>query len=150
MRCPCLSSLREWFAAAWAQMGWAEDPDFTLAIVFGHAPRCTDRVAFMALRGVIISIIRTTRYQVTQDGNTVPPGRHETRSRATYLMRRHIQFDYDYIMMVTKDPPNQPTRWRPKSRAHFMKRWGKMCTVAHGLLIFNELIHVRRTEEPPD
>ena len=53
-----------------------------------------------------------------------------------------------YVMMVTKDPPNQPTRWRPKSRAHFMKRWEKMCTVAHGLLIFNELI--RRAEEPPD
>ena len=75
-------------------------------------------------------------------------GRRETRSRAAYLMRRHIQFDYEYVMMVTKDPPNQPTRWRPKSRAHFMKRWEKMCTVAHGLLIFNELI--RRAEEPPD
>ena len=54
------------------------------------------------------------------------------------------------VMMVTKDPPNQPTRWQPKSRAHFMKRWEKMCTVAHGLPvpIFNELI--RRTEEPPE
>ena len=65
-----------------------------------------------------------------------------------YLMRRHIQFGYEYVMMVTKGPPNQPTRWRPKSRAHFMRRWEKMCTVAHGLLIFNELI--RRAEEPPD
>ena len=105
----------------------------------------------MAMRGVVISVIRTTRYQVTQGGNTTPPGRRETHSRAAYLMRRHIQFDYEYVMMVTKDPPNQPTRWRPKSRAHFMKRWEKMCTVAHGLLIFNELI--RRTdwtEEPPD
>ena len=148
MRCPCLSSLREWFAAAWALMGWPGNPDFTLAIVFGHAPRCGDRVALMALRGVVISMIRTIRYQVTQDGNTTPPGRRETRSRAAYLMRRHIQFDYEYVMMVTKDPPNQPTRWRPKSRAHFMKRWEKMCTVAHGLLIFNELI--RRAEEPPD
>ena len=148
MRCPCLSSLREWFAAAWAQMGWPGNPDFTLAIVFGHAPRCGDRVALVALRGVVISIIRTIRYQVTQDGNTTPPGRRETHSRAAYLMRRHIQFDYEYVMMVTKDPPNQPTRWRPKSRAHFMRRWEKMCTVAHGLLIFNELI--RRAEEPPD
>ena len=118
MRCPCLSSLREWFAAAWALMGWPGNPDFTLAIVFGHAPRCGDRVALMALRGVVISMIRTIRYQVTQDGNTTPPGRRETRSRAAYLMRRHIQFDYEYVMMVTKDPPNQPTRWRPKSRAH--------------------------------
>eukprot|EP01045_Picozoa_sp_COSAG04_P009618 COSAG04_NODE_563_length_12569_cov_28.278655_6_plen_67_part_00 len=42
------------------------------------------------------------------------------------------QFDYDYTMMVAKDPPDQPTRWRPTSRAHFMKRWDKMCTVAHG------------------
>ena len=151
MRCPCLSSLREWFAAAWTLMGWPGNPDFTLAIVFGHAPRCGDRVALVALRGVVISIIRTIRYQVTQDGNTTPPGRRETRSRAAYLMRRHIQFDYEYVMMVTKDPPNQPAnqpiRWRPKSRAHFMKRWEKMCTVAHGLLIFNELI--RRTEESP-
>ena len=69
MRCPCLSSLREWFAAAWAQMGWPGNPDFTLAVVFGHAPRCGDRVALMALRGVVISVIRTTRYQVTQGGN---------------------------------------------------------------------------------
>eukprot|EP01045_Picozoa_sp_COSAG04_P015560 COSAG04_NODE_1237_length_7611_cov_4.313498_6_plen_219_part_00 len=84
MRCPCLSSLREWFAAAWAQMGWAGNPDFTLAIVFGHAPRCADRVASMALRGVVISTIRSTRYQVTQDGNTTPPGRRETRSRAAW------------------------------------------------------------------
>ena len=62
--------------------GLAREPDFTLAIVFGHAPRCGDRVALVALRGVVISIIRTIRYQVTQDGNTTPPGRRETRSRA--------------------------------------------------------------------
>eukprot|EP01045_Picozoa_sp_COSAG04_P007882 COSAG04_NODE_422_length_14618_cov_11.903712_10_plen_60_part_00 len=36
----------------------------------------------MALRGVVISVIRTTRYQATQGGNTTPPGRRETHSRA--------------------------------------------------------------------
>ena len=52
-------------------MGWEDD--FTLAIVFGPAPRCTDRVALMALRGVVISTIRKTRYQVTQNA-AGPPG----------------------------------------------------------------------------
>ena len=86
---------------------------------------CTDRVALMALRGVVISTIRKARYHVTQNA-AGPPGRRETRSCAAYLVRRHIQLDYGYTMVEAKDPSNQPTRWRPKSRTHFMKLWGQM------------------------
>ena len=110
------------------------------------APRFTaNRKFFDDLYPGLKKAVESTLYQYYQ-GQLQGSGANETSRTPSSMLTTGEEQVSSVTAASIQTQTLPPGRW--SSTAAKSSVWEKMCTVAHGLLIFNELI--RRAEEPPD